>query len=444
MSEKINIFISHKTEDEQTAMHVRKILKDFDDDETPMMEFSLSEEIPGGEKWYEWITSKLKSSNLLILLFTDPTLNWDWCLYEAGLFDLLDGDHHRRTICLHSPATDPPAPLKHLQAFSANTEGTTKFLDQLFLGTDLTGLQKPIAKWLNKVPEKKKKAAKEIAQLINRIPEKTEWHTKYMFIHVSDPRKLKEDHIPSDAKVMSTEKTFELFDRPDGAWTWKDIEEKVRLKDDQRWLDELAMSMKAVAEGNLPEPIQALFHPLRGSMLYRPILYRADKLADGSIKYKILFFEDVSWQVKEAPTNLRSLLTSLVMATRFRYELLQKFLDDNGNLINGTPRQDICQEIKHTIYSIESEASSRGLLDKLSLTRVFASAQDRQAISGMYDDWYAIREQLFDEAGQIRCETAEQELNKLMGMNTEFLLLAVDRFGALLEEEKAQMMGLEN
>lgn len=440
MSDKVNIFISHKSEDSQTALQIKDILKKIDDEDNPRMEFFLSEEISGGDNWYEWIRGKLKQSNLLILLFTDPTLDWDWCLYEAGLFDRMDDNSHRRTICLHNPETEPPDPLKHLQVYASTSQGMAKFIEELFTETELTGLDKPIAKLLKKFPDEIKKAAKRISQLITRRPVVSEWHTKYMFIHVKEPKKIKSDRLPPDAKVEATEKTFELFDRPVGEWEWKDLEEKARLRDDQRWLDELAVAMKSVAQGNLPEYIQALFHPLRGSVMYRPILYRADKLADGSIKFKILFCEDVSWQVKAAPSNLRSLLTSLVMATRFRYELLQKYLDYNGNLVNGSPMADICEQIRHVIFSIESEAASRGLMDKLSLVRAFNTAEDRHAVSDMFDNWHNVRGQLFDDQGKIRCERAEEKLNQLSDMNTEFLLLAVKRFQDLLVEEKASWL----
>lgn len=440
MPEKVNIFISHKSEDSTMAIQIKEILEGFDDDKNPIMEFFLSEQIPGGLNWYEWIRSKLKKSNLLILLFTDPALDWDWCLYEAGLFDRMDDISYHRIICLHNPETEPPDPLKHLQAYPANPNEMAKFITQLFTTTELTSLDEPIARLLNKFPDEIKKAAKRISQLITRRPIVSEWHTKYMFVHVKDPKKIQPDRIPPDAKVQSTEKTFELFDRPDGEWEWKDMEVKARMRDDQRWLDELAMAMKSVAQGDLPEYIQALFHPLRGSVMYRPILYRADKLADGSIKFKILFCEDVSWQVKEAPDNMRSLLTSLVMATRFRYELLQKYLDYDGNIVNGSPKEDICQQIKHVIYSIEAEASSRGMLDKLNLARAFADAKDRQAVNEMFDNWYNIRGQLFDELGQIKCDTAEQQLNQLSDMNTNYLMIAVKRFQSLLEEENSSLL----
>lgn len=431
MSEKVNIFISHKHEDEKTALGLRDILKVFDNDQ--MIEFHLSEEITGGENWYEWITSKLKLSNILILLFTDPTKDWDWCLYEAGLFDLMDGDHHRRTICLHSSETDPPQPLKHIQAFSARQQDIEKFLHQLFVETTITGLEKPIASWITRAEAERKKAIDEISKLINRKPIHSQWYTKYLVIHVKDPKTIQPDRIPPNARVEADKDTLRLFDKGDGRWEWKDLEEKARTKEDQRWLDELAKAMQSISKGDLYEPMQALFHPLRGTAIYRPILYRVDKLADGSIQFKILFCEDVSWQIREAPAKLRSLLTSLVMTTRFRYELLKKFLDQNGKLIMTGPAEEVCQEIRQVILCIETEASSRGLLDKESLVDVFKTAEDQQAVSKMFDEWSRIRGQLLDDLTQNNCDSAEQNLNKLDEMSNKGLLMATQRFQELLD-----------
>ncbi|MHC4752380.1 MAG: toll/interleukin-1 receptor domain-containing protein [Planctomycetota bacterium] len=436
MSEKVNIFISHKKEDEGTALRVRDVLKGFDDDKNPMIEFHLSEEIPGGDNWYKWITDQLKVSNILILLFTDPTRDWDWCLYEAGLFDLMDGDHHRRTICLHSSETDPPDPLKHIQAFSARQKDIERFLNQLFVETVLTGLDRPIASWITKAPEKLESAVEDISKLINRKPITSEWHTKYLVIHVKDPGTIQPGHIPPDAKVEASKETLELFNRPQGNWEWKDLEKNARQREDLRWLNELAVAIESVSDDRLPEPIQALFHPLRGSIIYRPTLYRVDKLADGSIKFKILFCEDVSWQVQETPAKLRSLLTSLVMTTRFRYEVIKKFLNQDGKLMMRGPQDEVCQEISQLILSIESEASSRGLLDRLSLVEIFKSVEDQQAVNNMLDEWYNIRNQLFKDLKEIKCDLAEQHLKKLADMHYKFLLMAIQRFQELLQEEE--------
>jgi hypothetical protein len=95
-----------------------------------------------GADWYKWIKDRLVESRMLLLLFTDNTGPWDWCLYEAGLFTQWDDDQ-RRIICLHT-GRHPPAPLKHLQLVPALREEIALFLRQLLVETELTGLQSPL------------------------------------------------------------------------------------------------------------------------------------------------------------------------------------------------------------------------------------------------------------------------------------------------------------
>lgn len=435
-SEQVNIFISHKSEDESAALEIKRVLKDFDDEKNPRMIFFHSEEIPGGSNWYEWITSKLIASNLLLLLFTDATRSWDWCLYEAGLFDdLSDNSQHRRTICLHSSSTDPPDPLKHLQAFSAKPADINKFLKQLLLGTELTGLSESLAGWITKVPERLDEAAQIIANLIDRKPVDSEWYSKYIFIHIQHPETLEPSHIPPDAKVKSSEKSLEIFGRPRGDWTWKQLEEKARLNDDQRWLDELAQGIYAAAKGDLPEPIQANFQsrhdphgPYKFRPMYRPTLYRADTLADGSMVFKVLFTEDVSWRLTDTPPRLHSLLTSLVMGTRFKYELIDKYLGFGGRLVTGMSAEKLCKEILKVILTIEAEGRSRGLLDRQNLIAAFDKEEDRLAINEMYDTWFRVRNNLVNDLEKNNTESVEQIFLELADVNKRFLALASGRF----------------
>lgn len=51
MPDSVNIFISHKQEDQETAIRVRDLLKNKDDPNSPRMNFFLSEEILGGQDW---------------------------------------------------------------------------------------------------------------------------------------------------------------------------------------------------------------------------------------------------------------------------------------------------------------------------------------------------------------------------------------------------------
>jgi hypothetical protein len=170
MTDTLNIFLSHKHEDAETARGIKSCLTRLTED--GKLNVFLSEEIVAGDEWFAWIRRQLGASNLLLLLFTDKTMTWDWCLYEAGLFQDLDADtdtDRRRVVCL-SGVEQIPSPLKHLQAVDASRKSVKKFLSDLYLGTELTGFASPLSPWLPLAPEKIDKAAEDISQLMVRKP----------------------------------------------------------------------------------------------------------------------------------------------------------------------------------------------------------------------------------------------------------------------------------
>ena len=433
VNDTVNVFISHKLEDRATAIGIRDILKDLDDDENPVLNFFLSEEIKGGEKWYEKIREQLTKSNILLLLFTDATKSWDWCLYEAGLFDRLEDDRDRKIICLHSSSTVPPDPLRHLKTFSSSSDDLHTFLQQVFIEKELLNLAKPIASWLKRVPDKLDKAVSGISQFIDRSPVETEYFTKYLFLQVDDLHEIRPDKIPDNAQVTSTGKSLEIFDKPEGEWLWKDIARNISVQEDSRWVVELAEAIYAVSQGNLPSAIQAMFTALRGKKTYRVLLYRIDKLASGSIIIKILFVEDVTWKLDDVPEIHATLLTSLVMATRFKYELIGKYVGE----ISAVPDykiEEVCGGIRQTIMNIESEAESRGLMDQAMLLKAF-KAEQRDSVIEMYKDWYVIRAELLEALENKNCVTVRENLGRLADMNKEYLQIASIRYKELIADD---------
>src|SRR5436190_12486349 len=81
----LNIFISHKSKDEAAAKELKRLL----DAHCRKIKAFLSCDLkclPGGTDWREGIHRALNEANWLILIYTTPGDNWDWCLYEAGYF----------------------------------------------------------------------------------------------------------------------------------------------------------------------------------------------------------------------------------------------------------------------------------------------------------------------------------------------------------------------
>ena len=84
-SKKYSVFISHKASDH----NVTSELKDLLDHYTENIDFFISDDIEKGEDWRKIISQQLNRANFLVLVFTDPNEDWEWCLYQTGFFDAL-------------------------------------------------------------------------------------------------------------------------------------------------------------------------------------------------------------------------------------------------------------------------------------------------------------------------------------------------------------------
>jgi len=68
-----------------------------------------------------------------VLLFTAPSKNWDWCLYETGLytrFERAEKNQVSSVVCLFSPGQASPSPIADLQGVPVVADKVRAFLDQ--------------------------------------------------------------------------------------------------------------------------------------------------------------------------------------------------------------------------------------------------------------------------------------------------------------------------
>ena len=425
---KIKIFISHKHEDERTAIGLKAAIERYG---AGRVQIFLSEDTPTGSNWINWIQKSLSKSNLFILVFTDASRNWDWPLYEAGLFTRLDDIEGRPLICLHSENLTPPPPLRHLQSVPANIDEIKRFLKNLFVRANLQGISKPLNPAMAEQPEELERAATEIVDLVSRHTVKIDYFSRYLFVNIGYSEN---GSIPKTAKVISNSSTLEMFGLGNGDWTWEDILTQANKDDDRRWLSELENAICDASKGRLFKSIQATFKSRKEAKQYRPMLYRLDTLADGSRIAKILFTEDVSWNVSQIPRRQGILSTALVMAVRFRYEVLKQFESMFLSNRNHEDTDEQINELVQAISNIEIEASSRGLLNEKELINAFNGNEEKQQIKKMYDEWYDIRSSLLSE-NKPDGNLIEDQISTLLNLNIEFINVAMKRFCELLAQE---------
>lgn len=132
--DKFQVFVSHKQDDHALAKTVKTTLERLCG--SSIYCFVSGSDIAAGSDWNAEIRSQLAKSHLLILLFTEPSRNWDWCLYEAGLFTSLGAAEEHSVVCLYRPPKSPadnalPSPLRNLQGVPVAPEPLQEFLRQL-------------------------------------------------------------------------------------------------------------------------------------------------------------------------------------------------------------------------------------------------------------------------------------------------------------------------
>jgi len=285
-SDLFRIFISHKHDDHDAAENIARAIEDLD---SQIQCFVSGSDLVAGSDWNAAIRSQLMASHLLILVFTEPSKTWDWCLYEAGLFNRL-GDENS-VVCLFRPGDASPRPLSNLQGVSAEAVPVQRFLGQLCKET-----------WLISRPWRRGPLAANIAdscvedvtqRILAHFPAAAGSAPISHFAHhpchrvVLDLRTLQgvRDGIPREARVVegegaTTTFTMSLFNLTHGlrSRTWGDLVDASGVADGQ-WLTDLNDRFAAALREELFLPSKTTPMPLidaysgQRRRSYPPVLY---------------------------------------------------------------------------------------------------------------------------------------------------------------------------
>jgi hypothetical protein len=281
--DKFRVFISHKHEDHALAEAVQVALEGLEPELIDC--FVSGVDIPAGVDWRREIRSALAKSHALMLLFTAPSNNWDWCLYETGLYTRFDENDVHAVFCLFSPGGASPSPLADLQGVPAEFTKVRAFLDTLCRKTwevsddwHRGALAPDITK--RKVDE----AAQAITDAFHRSGSASTYYPCHrLVLSLAESDKIKRG-IPETARVMvgpndTSGYTLSLFDLAGGepaTRTWGDLLQAVGGTEAE-WRRELDARFLMALDEQLFPPIEATMRAGGTSRsqqrLYRPILY---------------------------------------------------------------------------------------------------------------------------------------------------------------------------
>jgi hypothetical protein len=413
------IFISHKHEDESAALAVRDAIGQF----SGSLEFFISgESIVEGENWRARLRQELKDSDLLLLLFTHPTENWDWCLYEVGLFESLEQEQRDEpVVCIYSPAGDPPSPLAKLQGVEASPNRMAQFLHRLIKTTEITRRDAPINP--NVTEQNIERAARAICDLFSgNVSAEYTCHRVVLRLPV---RLDYSSGIPRNATISTSEDTTRLFGRTAGTDTWGELVQR-HAEEDAPWLSELNRAFSQACEGELSDPVKHTFRDRSGVRVFRPELYRLDRKGRTPVSAVVIFTEEI------APAKVGGPIFNRLRTTeRYRSEVFVP-LDRGG----ASLPEDKTLDLARAFERIREESQAHNVFDDETLRTSFADGDIGQ-LEAIGEAWRALVTRLRESLRGGDAVEIREILGELRVLNDRYRAIVSHRYAEVIEAPAA-------
>jgi hypothetical protein len=441
--DRFRVFISHKHDDHAFADTVAAALCSL----TGTIEcFVSGADIGAGTDWNDEIRQALFRSHLLLLLFTNPSSNWDWCLYEAGLYTRFQEDHVCSVVSMFDPERSAPRPLSNLQGVPATQEKLEAFLTRLCRETWRVSddwLRGPLARQVKSAQITA--AAHQIAQAFpTEQPAGTVYHPCHRVVLDLSSAGPAEEGIPEDARVVegdgaTTAYTLSLFRAATGtrAKTWGDLLASVG-GEDAAWRHQLDERYAAALREELFSPTTATLRAFdpeqRQRRYYRPMLLQVTCtppcVGDGAgrrVQQVTVVFDP-----QLAPSHVGGPIFNLVrINARFATEVFEVFCGNVAHRQRSGP--SVFHEIQDAFGLIYEEAEEFRLFDVSELEQVYGSHYGSSGVQALGQAWDALRERLDAALAARDARTVEQLLGEMRELNRRFSLLATQRYLAALD-----------
>jgi hypothetical protein len=430
-----HVFISHKGRDAPAAEAIRKALKMRG---PKSLEIFVSERIKAGLEWSPEIWKNLRRADWLLLLYTDPSQEWDWCLFEAGFFAGQSREGDTRLVCLHTTDAPPPMPVRHWQSVAVTeAQKMENFLVDFFSGIndELVGS-----------PEEQQKLADEIAEAfklkVKRLM-KSECVNDFIILSL-DPSQVAElektDSIPDAAKAgLDPGESLRIFGRGIGEWTWKDLQAGLQEKFKGWWTSSLGNALRTASLQMRPLPvIPDLFSP-QLKKEYHVTLLGVEHFSDGSKNFRLFFYEKFPETEVGRTSELRLIGDMLRMGRTFRWKIVDKYHRDISIMKAANSDSSKIEQCLHELNSwldwLVGESMRLDILIKEDVLKAFENEDDIKELDHILSDlWPRLFTSLKNGIDTKNLDEVLNALNGMRCMNKKFMVLSARRYEQLLEK----------
>ena len=445
--DKFRVFISHKHEDHEVATTVAECLQRV---AAPVECFVSGSDIGAGTDWNREIREALKRSHLLILLFTNPSQNWDWCLYEAGLFTRLDEENVHAVVSFFQPDGTAPRVLENLQGVPARESAIREFLENLCKSTWRVSddwRRGPLNQRVK--PQLLKEVAEKIESAFPVAISRAAHHPCHRLVLDLSAASEKADGIPDDARVMegpgATETyTLSLFQVASGVRTrtWGDLVAAVGGQN-APWRRQLDRRFAAALRGELFAPTTATLRAFaleqRHRRHYRPIIYEivrtpSPTTAGPATSERPPLSVTIVFDPQVAPSQLGGSALNLVrIYARFAAEVFDIFCGAVARRSAAGP--DVFNEISEAFQIINEEAERYCVFELGELEHVYGDTYQGSEVQEMSARWDSNLRQLEGALIEQDATAVENMLAEMRELNRRSAVAATRRYQLSLEPD---------
>jgi hypothetical protein len=366
-------FISHRHEDKKIADVIERSLREWN---VPKNDIFYSSAIYGDQKpelgapLHPEVCKAAYEAKLFILIYTLGTEDWAWCMHELGLAidarAVADGKGTDTQIIIMQCMQDEPKLFRELKRITIGFDNLRDFVSTV----------------LCKYPSKDKPYWQELsddildkftanlyAELQSVIPtERAEEYKpyrlhKYFVLEIKDASQIaKTACLPGDARVEIGPKSLDLFNlsgfqTPE---TWRELEKDCLPDPNARWIRQIAEALFEANAGRDLTPVRSMFRAQSGK-LYLPVLHDTSRTPNGSVRFSIIFIEQLTAGILPgADKNRATLLSCITLGSRLEWEVCRYYLGRVERWRNSSKEiRKGYQQIRESIANIERESEYR-------------------------------------------------------------------------------------
>jgi hypothetical protein len=434
----LRIFISHKAKDKEAAQKLKDILGQ----RCTKVELFLSSDaksLQGGKPWWDEIHNALDAAHWLIMIYTNPSENWDWCVYEAGYFAGRQGvDRAKSLVVLHPLGVVPPAPLAHWQSVPADFAALCAFFGNVFRIGDPTchfvGIEADLLD-----------VARKITDAIGRLRSQSFLPNKSLTVVVkhtacgTTPLPLPGDPVPADLPtdtvVELQEPTAELFGLaavPQIAWPLFRGLVRAFGFDAETLVEAVHMARTHRA---IPSAM-AMFRAPGNGRAYRPLIYSVTCKDDGEVRVQVVLAPVPQTMDPESSNALEYVHRLFCLCKQFRTGVVERHGHRLSKLTAKTSsaeRRQFLAGVLRDVDDLRAEAANQGFRGPSDQLHQWFDAAHHAQLAELSEKWANAYDALRRAAdGAVQANPADI-INPMRLINLAFFRLASTRLQQLVE-----------